>query len=94
MALISVLWFLLGSFSLLRTEFLPERFQAYTAIRVLGYLSWHAWLFVLLGLLLGVLLEGGHAAIQSRNKKLAETSALRESAQEAEREKYSALEGQ
>jgi hypothetical protein len=68
MALISVLWFLLGSFSLLRTEFLPERFQAYTAIRVLGYLSWHAWLFVLLGLLLGVLLEGGCRNSKSEQK--------------------------
>lgn len=66
------LWGLIGAADLVKTEFLPERFQAYTAVRLIGYLSWHTWLIVCLLLLLVLVLEGGHTALEKRAAKLQE----------------------
>ncbi len=70
MWLLSATWGAIGLFDLLKAEFLPERVQRYTVIRLLNFISWHTWIIVFLVLLIGVLLEGGHAAIQRRNKSL------------------------
>ncbi len=63
---LSAIWGAIGYLSLVKVEFLPERFQSYTAAKALNFLSWRTWLIVLLILLIGVILEGGHAAIQKR----------------------------
>jgi hypothetical protein len=68
MWLLSAAWTLIGIFDLIKAEFLPERFQSYTAMRLLGILSWRTWVIVFLILFIGVLLEGGHVAIQKRDK--------------------------
>lgn len=70
MWLLSAAWFLLGAFDLVKSEFLPEKYQAYTAVRLVGFISWRSWLIGLPILLIGVLLEGGHAAIQKRDRLL------------------------
>ncbi len=66
MWLLSAIWGAVGFLDLIKVEFLPEKFQSYTAVRAIHWLSWRSWLFVMLILLIGVILEGGHAAIQKR----------------------------
>ncbi len=62
MWVLSAIWGLIGVADLLKAEFLPTRFQSYTAIRAISLISWRSWLVVLIILLIGVVLEGGHAA--------------------------------
>jgi len=71
MWLLGGLWGAIGVFDLIRSEFLPERLEAYPIVRLLNFLSWRGWLIVFLVLLIGVLLEGGHAAIQKRDETIA-----------------------
>lgn len=70
MAVLSLLWVAIGAFDLIKSEFLSERFQQYTVIKLFGYLSWRSWFFVLLLLAIGIILEGGHSAIETRNKQI------------------------
>jgi hypothetical protein len=70
MAIVSLVWVALGAFDLIKVEFLPDKYQQYTAIRLITYFSWRWWLTVLLVLLLFLLLEGGHAALQKRETTL------------------------
>lgn len=75
MWLLSAIWGAIGLFDLVKAEFLPERIQQYTVIRLLHFISWRTWTIVFLVLLIGVLLEGGHAAIQRRNNSSLPTAA-------------------
>jgi uncharacterized membrane protein len=70
MWLLAGIWTLVGVFDLVKTEFLPERFQSYTALRGMLFFSWRTWIFVLLLILIGVILEGGHAAITKRDERI------------------------
>jgi hypothetical protein len=63
-------WGLIGLFSLFRTEFLSEKYQRYTAINLLAHLSLRTWIYVALILVIGILLEGGHAAICKRDQEI------------------------
>ena len=67
--LVILLWVALGAFDVIKSEFFPEKYQHITAIRLITFFSWRFWLIILLALLIGVLLEGGYAALQERDKK-------------------------
>jgi type II secretory pathway pseudopilin PulG len=62
------LWAILGAWDLFKSEILPERYQSWTLIAKTPHLSWTMWAIALLAILLGVLLEGSHSALQKRNK--------------------------
>jgi hypothetical protein len=74
MGLLSLVWGAIGFLDLVKAEFLPEKFQTYTVVRAISFLSWKTWLIVSLILLIGVLLEGGHAAIRKKNDELNRTA--------------------
>jgi hypothetical protein len=67
---VAAAWTLLGGFDLVKAELLPEKYASYTALHLFRYVSWRTWLIVFLFLLIGVVLEGGHKAIQAREEKL------------------------
>ena len=69
MALITLVWVTLGAFDLVKSELLPEKYQHITAIRLITFFSWRWWLIILFALLIAVLLEGGYAALEERDKK-------------------------
>jgi len=60
-------WGVVGTFSLIKSELLPQ-YQAWTVIEMMGRLSFRTWAWVLLVLIIGILLEGGHAAIVKRER--------------------------
>jgi hypothetical protein len=78
MWVLTSVWGLIGFVDLFKTELLPEKYQSYTVLRLLGYLSLRSWIIVTLVLLIGVLLEGGHAAIEKRDKSNKEDKSLLE----------------
>jgi hypothetical protein len=64
----TTLWVILGAWDLIKSELLPDKYQSWTLVAKTPHLSWRAWVIALLTILLGVLLEGAHAAIQTRAK--------------------------
>lgn len=64
----ATLWAVLGAWDLFKSEILPEKYQSWTAVALTPHLQWRTWALALLVILLGVLLEGSHAAIQDRDK--------------------------
>lgn len=64
----AALWGILGAWDLFKSEILPEKYQSWTLVAITPHLPWSAWVIILLGLVLGVLLEGAHAAIQRRDQ--------------------------
>jgi hypothetical protein len=64
----ATLWFVLGAWDLIKSELLPEKYQSWTLVALTPHLQWRTWVIALLAVLLGVLLEGAHAAIQKRDK--------------------------
>ena len=63
-----VLWTALGAWDLIKSELLPEKYQSWTVVAKTPHMAWHTWVIVFLVALLGILLEGAHAAIQRRDK--------------------------
>lgn len=63
----TTLWAVLGAWDLFKSEILPEKYQSWTLVANTPHLSWSTWIIVLLAILLAVLLEGAHAAIQKRD---------------------------
>jgi hypothetical protein len=61
------LWAILGAWDLFKSEILPEKYQSWTLVAKTPHLSLSTWVIVLLAILLAVLLEGAHAAIQKRD---------------------------
>jgi hypothetical protein len=61
------LYGLVGFFSLIKSELLPDRFQSYTLIRLIPHWPLSGWFSGLLVLLLAISLEGGHSAISRRD---------------------------
>src|ERR1700731_3858297 len=68
----ATLWAILGAWDLIKSELLPEKYQSWTLVAKTPHLSWRTWAIALLAILLCVLLEGAHAAIQKRDKVNAE----------------------
>lgn len=66
------LWVLLGAWDLFKSEFLPEKYQSWTVVALTPHLQLRTWALILLVIILGVLLEGSHAATQKRDKENAE----------------------
>jgi hypothetical protein len=64
----TTLWVILGTWDLIKSELLPDKYQSWTLVAKTPHLSWRTWVIALLAILLGVLLEGAHAAIQKRDK--------------------------
>jgi hypothetical protein len=71
----TTLWAILGAWDLIKSELLPERFQSWTVVAKTPHLSWQTWAMASLAILLGVLLEGAHTAIQKREKNSTELQA-------------------
>jgi hypothetical protein len=71
----TTLWLILGAWDLIKSELLPEKYQSWTVVAQTPHLQWRTWALILLVLLLGVLLEGSHAAIREREKASAERQA-------------------
>lgn len=68
----TTLWIILGAWDLIKSELLPDKYQSWTLVALTPHLLWRTWVIALLAILLGVLLEGSHAAIQERDKANAE----------------------
>jgi hypothetical protein len=68
----TTLWFVLGAWDLVKSEFLPEKYQSWTVVTLTPHLKWSMWALILLVILVGVLLEGSHAALRERDKVNAE----------------------
>jgi hypothetical protein len=68
MWVVGLCWAAIGFFDLLKAEFLPKSVQDYTAIRFISLLSWHSWLIIFLAIVIAIILEGGHAAIEKGTK--------------------------
>ena len=64
----TTLWVILGAWDLIKSELLPEKYQSWTVVALTPHLQWRTWALALLVILLGVLLEGSHAAIREREK--------------------------
>lgn len=64
----TTLWVTLGAWDLIKSELLPEKYQSWTVVAVTPHFRWQTWGLALLFILLAVLLEGSHAAIQKRDK--------------------------
>jgi hypothetical protein len=60
-------WLLVGVWDLIKSEFLPEKYQSWTVVTLTPRLSWRTWVIVSLVLLLLILAEGAHAAIKKRD---------------------------
>jgi hypothetical protein len=58
----------LGVWDLIKSELLPEKYQSWTVVAKTPHMAWRTWVIVSLVALLGILLEGAHAAIQKREK--------------------------
>lgn len=63
------LYSFVGFFDLMKSEFLPEKYQSWTIVKLIPLWSWKTWLILLLLLLVGILLEGAHAAIDKRDRE-------------------------
>jgi hypothetical protein len=61
-------WAVLGAWDLIKSELLPEKYQSWTVVALTPHLQWRTWALALLIILLGLLLEGSHAAIRKRDK--------------------------
>jgi hypothetical protein len=83
---------LIGLFDLLKAEFLPDKYQSWTVVKLLPSWSWRTWLVVLLMLVIGILLEGAHAALKRRDASITvekrELEKLKEEVRQ-ERDRYS-----
>ena len=66
-ALIAGVWFLIGAWDLVKSEFLPETYQNITVIKMTPHMQWRTWVIVALAILTVELLEGAHSAMQKRN---------------------------
>jgi hypothetical protein len=66
---------LLGFFDLTKSEFLPDKYQGYTVIKLIPHLPLHWWTIGLLILTVGILLEGSHEAIVGRESEHEHTKA-------------------
>ena len=71
----ATLWGVLSAWDLIKSELLPERYQSWTVVALTPHLQWRTWALALSVILLGVLLEGSHAAIREREKANAELQA-------------------
>lgn len=69
-ALIAGAWFVIGVWDLIKSELLPDRYQALTVVKMTPHMQWRTWLIVTLAIVILVLLEGAHAAIQKRNVQI------------------------
>jgi len=68
--LIGGLWVALGAWDLVKSELLPKKYESWTVVEKTPHMTWSTWVIVLLGILLIVLLEGAHAAIEKRDSAL------------------------
>jgi hypothetical protein len=66
------LWAILGAWDLMKSELLPDKYQSWTLVAKTPHLSWQIWVIALFAIVLGVLLEGAHAAMQTRDNANAE----------------------
>jgi hypothetical protein len=71
MAIVGGVWLLIGAWDLIKSEFLPERYQSWTVVALTPHLSWRTWVIVSLVLLLLTLMEGAHTAIKKRDAVIA-----------------------
>jgi hypothetical protein len=71
-AITAACYFLLGSWDLFKSEFLPEKYQSWTVVKLTPHLSGSTWLILLLVIIIILLLEGAHTAMQKRDRLIAE----------------------
>lgn len=69
-AILAVLWGLVGVWDLVKSEFLPDKYQSLTVVKMTPHMQWRTWLIGILILLVFVLLEGAHTAIQRRDAEI------------------------
>ena len=79
-----VVYFVLGLVDLIKTEFLPEKYQSWTFLKIL-HLQWRTWVIVLLFVLLILAIEGSND-FHGRVCTELETK-LKDSREELERER-------
>lgn len=62
------LWSMLAAWDLIKSELLPEKYQSWILVAKTPHMAWSTWVIIFLVAVLGILLEGAHAAIQNRDK--------------------------
>jgi hypothetical protein len=80
-----VVYFLLSLVDLIKTEFLPEKYQSWTFLKILPHLQWRTWIIVLLFVLLILTIDGSN---ETHRKVCTESEAkLNDAQEEFERER-------
>jgi len=70
LAIATAIWGLVGVWDLVKSEFLPDKFQSWTVVKIIPPMQWRTWVIGILGILVFVLLEGAHTAIYRRDVEL------------------------